>query len=118
MALFTKIILPPFLAVHLNEYNTKTLLSRKRCEIEKFWLGLKKMATISHLLCQIGVGAYQKALISPLLLILGVWNEKTTSWKSCSANLLTPASRSCRVIKGTYISLIIGSTTSKYENSL
>ena len=45
------------------------------------------MAAISHL-GQIGVGAYQKALISPLSLVLGIWDEKTTSWKLCSVNLL------------------------------
>ena len=35
-----------------------------------------------------GVGAYQKLLISPLSLVLGVWNEKTTSRKLWSASLL------------------------------
>ena len=33
-------------------------------------------------------GGYQKAVISPFSLVPGVWNKKTTYWKSWSANLL------------------------------
>ena len=33
-------------------------------------------------------GGCQKVLTSPLSLVLGVWNEKTTSWKLWSADLL------------------------------
>ena len=35
-----------------------------------------------------GGGSYQKALISPMSLVLGARNEKTTSWKSWSVHLL------------------------------
>ena len=52
-----------------------------------------------------GGSSYQKYLISPLLLVLGVWNMKTTYNKSSPVNLLqvsklplTPASRSSWVI--------------------
>ena len=35
-----------------------------------------------------GGGAYQKALTSPLSLVLEVWNEKTIYWKSLAGNIL------------------------------
>ena len=82
------------------------------------------MAAISHLLCQMGGGGpFQKALTSPLSLVLGVWNEKTASWKSWSANLLQVLNLTfdpCFVIilKGAYISQKIDSIASKYENNL
>ena len=44
--------------------------------------------SITYFMSNGGSGAYQKTLISPLSLVLGVWNGKTISWKSWSANIL------------------------------
>ena len=84
-----------------------------------------KMAVVSHF--YVKWASYQKGLKSPSSLVLGVWNEITTHRKSWSANLLQVSNltfescfKACRVniLQRRYISLIIGSRASKYENNL
>ena len=71
--------------------------------------------------------SYQKGLISPLSLVLGVRNEKKSFYEIMACDYLhmsnltsDPCFRSFGVIilKGSYISLIIGSRASKSDTNL